>query len=330
MTQHSAISRRNFVAIVGGATVAWPVLACARVQPMPVVGWLSGVSQSAIPAFPFFLRGLGELGYVEGRDFTIEARFAEFHNERLPALALELVQSRVTLIAATSGLPSVLAAKTATTTIPIVFIIPGDPVQLGLVASLNRPSGNLTGVTAMVGLMKQIEILNELLLPNKGPFAVLVDPSTEAEIMEANAESAGRTVGRRIVFAYAAGDGEFETAIAKIIGEQAAGLVVAPQPLFISQQNQLAARIARHSIAAIYPPGDLAASGGLISYGAPIFEMFRQAGHYAGKILGGAKPAELPVEQPTKFELVINLKTANVLGLAVPPTLLSLADKVIE
>jgi putative ABC transport system substrate-binding protein len=322
--------RRDFITFFGSAAV-WPFVARAQPPAMPVIGWLSIVTPEASPALPFFRRGLADLGYVEDRNLVILYRWAEFHPERFPALAADLVQSHVSLIAAVSGVPAVLAAKAASATIPIVFVVPTDPVQLGLVASLNRPGGNLTGVAALNApvLMKQIELMHELLASN-GPIAVLVDPIVEAADLESSAQAAAQTLGQRVIVIHAASDGEFEPAMVTAKRAQVAGLVVTAQPLFVSRHLQLAAVVARYAIPTVYAPADLAKSGGLMSYGASVFDIFRRAGNYAGKILAGAKPGDLPVELPTKFELKINLKTSNALGLTIPPTLLARADEVIE
>jgi putative tryptophan/tyrosine transport system substrate-binding protein len=322
--------RREFITLLGGAA-AWPLAARAQRSPMPVIGFLSVVSPNATTVLPLFRRGLAELGYVEGRNVSVEYRFAEFHPERLPALASDLVMARVALIVAASGVPAVLAAKAASATTPIVFVMPTDPVQLGLVDSLNRPGGNLTGVAALNApvLTKQIELMAEL-LPNPAPIAAVIDPTVEATDLESSAQIAAQTLSRDVIVIHAASDRDFESALAAAMQKQVAGLVVTAQPPFVSQHQQLAAIVARYAIPAVYAPADLAASGGLMSYGASIFEMFRRAGNYAGKILSGVKPADLPVELPTKFELKLNLKTAKALGITFPTALLVRADEVIE
>jgi len=323
--------RREFITLVGGAVAARPLTARAQEPAMPVIGWLSIVSPDASPALPFFRRGLAELGYVEGRNLAVEYRWGEFHPERLSALAADLVQARVSLIVAASGVPAVLAAKAASSTIPIVFVMPTDPVQLGLVDSLNRPGGNLTGIAALNApvLTKQIELMAEL-MPNSAPIAAFVDPAVEATDLETSARIAAQTLGRQVIVIHAASDRDFETALVAAKQKEVAGLVVTAQPLFVSRHQQLAAIVAHHAVPAVYPPADLAASGGLMSYGPSIFDMFRRAGNYAGKILAGAKPADLPVELPTKFEVKLNLKAARALGITFPPALLGRADEVIE
>ena len=323
--------RRDFITLVGSAAAAWPVAAGAQQSGMPVIGFLTIVSPNSTPVLPLFRQGLAELGYVEGRNVSVEYRYAEFHPERLPALASDLAMARVALIVAASGVPAVLAAKAASATIPIVFVLPTDPVQLGLVGSLNRPGGNLTGVAALNApvLTKQIELMAEL-LPTPAPIAVVIDPAVEAADLESSAQIAAQTLGRNVIVIHAASADDFEPALATARQRQVAGLVFTAQPLFVSQHRQLAAIVARYAIPAVYAPADLAAFGGLMSYGASIYEMFRRVGNYAGKILAGAKPADLPVELPTKFELKLNLKTAKALGITFPTALLVRADEVIE
>jgi putative ABC transport system substrate-binding protein len=329
--QFDRLRRREFLTLIGSGAVAWPLAARAQQPATPVIGWLSIVSANASHVLPFFHRGLAELGYVEGRNVAVEYRWGEFHPERLPALAADLVQARVALIVAASGVPAVLAAKAASATVPIVFVMPTDPVQLGLVGSLNRPGGNLTGVAALNApvLMKQIELMAEL-VPNTAPLAAVIDPIVEAADLENGAQIAAQSLGRHVIVIRAASDRDFESAVAAAVQKQVAGLVFTAQPLFVSRHQQLAAIVARYAIPAVYAPDDLAASGGLMSYGASIFEMFRRAGNYSGKILAGAKPADLPVELPTKFELKLNLKTAKALRITFPTALLVRADEVIE
>jgi putative tryptophan/tyrosine transport system substrate-binding protein len=299
------VKRREFIALLGGAA-AWPAVARAQQAAMPKVGWLSFASPDSSPALPFFQQGLADLGYIEGQNVVLEYRWARSHPELFPALATDLVQSNVSVIAAVSGVPAARAAKAATTTIPIVFITPGDPVLLGLVTSLNRPGGNLTGLTMTntVLTMKQIELLNEM-LPSAGPLAIISDPNTEAADLESNARLAEQTLGRRVIIVYAANQDDFSMALDAISKQNAAGLVVPDRPLFVSRHAQLAALVARYAIPTVFPPADLAVSGGLMSYGASTFDMFRRAGVFVGKILNGAKPSELPVEQPTKIESIL-------------------------
>ena len=329
--QFDQLKRREFITLLGGAAVAWPLAARAQRPGPPRVGWLSFASPESSPALPYFQQGLADEGYVEGRNVTIEYRWARSRPELFPALATELVQAQVAVIAAVSGLPAARAAQAATETIPIVFITPGDPVQSGLVASLNRPGANLTGLTMTntVLTMKQIELLNEV-LPSGKSIAIISDPNTEADDLEKNARHAEQTLGRRLIIVYAASENEFDAALLRVATEGSAGLVVPDRPLFVSRHNQIASLVARQAIPTIYPPANLIASGGLMSYGASTFDMFRRAGVFVGKILKGANPSELPVEQPTKIELKINLKTAKTLRLEIPPTLLARADEVIE
>jgi putative tryptophan/tyrosine transport system substrate-binding protein len=322
--------RREFIALFGGAAV-WPLAARAQRPVMPKVGWLSSASPESSVALPFFKQGLADLDYVEGRNVVIEYAWGRSHPELFPSLAAGLVTANVTVIAAVSGAPAARAAMAATATIPIVFITPGDPVQQGLVNSLNRPGANVTGLTMMNTSLtaKQMEIMNEV-LPAGAAIAILSDPNIENEELESTVRLAGQKLGRRIVIIPTASENDFDTAIAAVSKEGSVGLVVPDRPLFTIRHNQLAALIARDSIPAIFPPADLSASGGLMSYGASTFDMFRRAGVFVGKILQGAKPAEMPVEQPTRIMLKVNLRAANALRLTIPPALLVRADEVIE
>jgi putative tryptophan/tyrosine transport system substrate-binding protein len=326
------VRRRDFVrVIVGFAASIRPLAARAKEPVAPKVGWLSDASPESSPARPYFQQGLADLGYAEGRNVMVEYKWARSHPELFPKLAADLVQANVSVIAAVSGAPAARAAKAATANIPIVFITPGDPVQQGLVASLNRPGGNLTGLTMTntTLMRKQIELLNEL-LPGGAPIAILSDPNTEAEDLETNARQASQTLGRRVTIINVASENDFDAALEIVVKEKASGLVVPDRPLFASRHIELAELVSRHRIPAIYPSADLAASGGLMSYGASTFDMFRRAGELVGKILRGIKPADIPVEEPTKIVLKINLKTAKTLGISVPLPLLGRADEVIE
>jgi putative tryptophan/tyrosine transport system substrate-binding protein len=325
--------RREFVRFAGSVVIAWPFAALAQQKAMPVIGYLT--SGSPDPNSPFlaaFRQGLSETGYVEGQNVAIEYRWAEGSNDRLPALAADLVGRKVDLIAAGGGSPPARAAKNATSTIPIVFTGVGDPVELGLVASLARPGGNLTGVGFLnVELMpKRLELLSEL-VPQAGVIALLVNPNNaSAERVMRDVREAARSKRVQLPILKAATETEIDAAFVTLVQQQAGALVVGNDPIFNSQREQLVALASRHAVPAIYTRREFAASGGLISYGPSLTAGFRQAGIYVGKILNGAKPADLPVEQPTRFELVINLKTAKALGLTVPQTLLARADEVIE
>ncbi|HEV2552089.1 MAG TPA: ABC transporter substrate-binding protein [Stellaceae bacterium] len=319
--------RREFIAALGGVAAA-PLGALAEL-PHASVAWLSALHPSHSVALPFLLKGLAATGYVEGRNLTIEDASAEGHPEQFPARAAEAVQKHVSLIAAVSGLPSVAAAKAATASIPIVFISIGDPVELGLVASLNHPGGNLTGVENSLLIPKQVELLSEL-IPGSAPIAMLVDPNTEASLLEKAAKATGQALGRPIIVVTVTTDRDFETAFATVVQQKAAGVVIGNQPILTAYHKQLAELAARFAVPAIYDPQDLAASGGLVSYGANIFDIFRQLGEISGKILAGANPAEFPVQAPDRIQLKINLKTAKALGITVPPSILVRADEVIE
>ena len=296
---------------------------------MPVIGVLGATSPGPVAAdMAAFRQGLSETGYVEGQNVAIEYRWAEGHSDRLPALAADLVGRKVDVIAA-RGTPPAQAAKTATSTIPIVFAS-GDPVGLGLVASLARPGGNLTGVSSLDLSPKRIEMLSEL-VPQAKVIALLVNPNNPiAESVIRSAQEAARTKGVQLQILKASTESEIDTAFATLAQTHAGALVVSSDGLFNSRLDQLVALASRHDVPAIYEWREFAEAGGLISYGPSRVGIFRQVGIYAGKILKGAKPADLPVQQPTKFELVVNLNTAKALGLTVPPSILARADEVIE
>jgi putative ABC transport system substrate-binding protein len=323
--------RREFITLLGGAAVAWPLAARAQQGAMPVIGFLGGVSPTDTTRA--LRQGLQETGYVEGENVAIEYRWAENQLDRLPALAADLVRRRVAVIVATGGTAPAVAAKAATTTIPIVFTVPEDPVQLGLVASLSRPGGNLTGVNLFVGELvpKRLELLREL-VPAMTRVAVLVNPAypARAELQVREAESAGRAMGLQIQI-FSAGSGpEINTVFASLARERPDALFVNPDPFFVARRVQLATLAARLAIPTSFSVRDPVDVGGLMSYGTNILDAYRQAGVYTGRVLKGAKPADLPIVQSSKFELVINAQTAFMLGLTVPASLLTVADEVIE
>jgi putative ABC transport system substrate-binding protein len=325
--------RREFMTFLGGVAAAWPLTARAQQSSLPVIGYLESASQGQFFAdlISAFRKGLSETGYIDGQNVRIEYRWAEGQYDRLPTLTAELVRDGATLIF-TTALISAQAAKAVTTTVPIVFVSGPDPVQLGLVASLNRPSGNLTGVTLFTSTVgaKRLQLLREL-LPAATTFAFIVNPSnTRADSDIQEMETAAHALGQQIIVAKASTDRDFETAFATLAQRSIQALVIGGDPFFNSQAQQLVALASHYAIPTIYPLREFAAVGGLMSYGSSISDAYRQAGIYAGRILKGAKPADLPVMQPTKFELVIDLKTAKALGLTVPPTLLARADEVIE
>jgi putative ABC transport system substrate-binding protein len=326
------VRRRGFITLLGSAA-AWPLVARAQQSAMPVVGFLNGSSLDGYrPMVTAFRQGLQESGYIEGRNVSIEYRWAEAQIDRLPGMAAELVHRQVAVIAATST-PAALAAKAATTTIPIVFETGGDPVQLGLVASLNWPGGNVTGVTQLTAelIPKRLELLHEL-VPAAGVMALLVNPtdSVYANVQSSQALAAAHTLGLELHVLHASTERDFDAVFAKLIELRAGGLVISGDPVFVSGSEQLAALTVRHSVPAVYGSREFAAAGGLASYGGVITEAYRLAGIYTGRILKGDKPADLPVQQTTKVELYINLKTAKALGITVPLPLSGRADELFE
>ena len=324
--------RRELISLLAGALMA-PRALCAQQKAMPVIGFLSsGTSGPRVaPFLAAFYQGLSEAGYVESRDVAIEYRWAEGSYDRLPALAADLVGRKVDLIVA-AAIPAARAAKNATSTIPIVFTAVSDPVGDGLVASLARPGGNLTGFSLLTADLtaKRLELLSEL-VPQAKLVALLVNPNNpNAEPTTRNAQEAARAKGVQLLILKAGDEAELETAFASLAQLQVDALVVAGDPFLNPRIEELGALTSRPAVPAIFSQRELAASGSLISYGPSLTAQFRQAGTYAGRILNGAKPADLPVQQPTTFELVVNLKTAKALGLTVPPSILARADEVIE
>jgi putative tryptophan/tyrosine transport system substrate-binding protein len=326
--------RREFITLFGGAAVTWPVAARAQQPTIPVVGYVHSDSpQTVASLLAAFREGLSETGYVEGQNVAIEYRWAQNDLSRIPELVADLVRRRVDVIAAPGSSAVALAAKAATTTIPIVFSLGLDPVQLGLVASLSRPGGNITGVNSMSNelVAKRLGLLHEL-LPTAIRFGVLVNPQnpTTDESLKKDVEAAAAAIGPQIDFFTASTGAEIDTAFGSLLQRRADALVVHPDNLFINRRVQLITLAARHAVPAMYPLRPDAEAGGLMSYGTKLADAHRQAGVYTGRILKGAKPADLPVVQPTKFEFIINLQTAKTIGLKVPPTLLARADEVIE
>jgi putative tryptophan/tyrosine transport system substrate-binding protein len=324
--------RREFIVGLGSAT-AWPLSASAQRPALPVVGFLySGALEPSASVVAAFRKGLSETGYVEGRNVAIEYLWAQNERARLPELAANLVRSRAAVIVTLSAIEATLAGKAATTAIPIVFSIAVDPVQAGLVPNLNRPGGNLTGVTTMNGELgsKRFGLLREL-VPGAARFAVLLNPTNSfAESLIRDAHAAASAIGRPIEIFTASTNREIDAAFASLVQWRADALLISPDPLFSNRRVQLAAAAARYAVPAMYPERQFAEVGGLMSYSSSVADQYRQAGIYTGRILKGEKPVDLPVMQPTKFEFVINLKTAKALGLAIPETLLATADEVIQ
>jgi len=327
----SDMKRREFITLIGGAAAAWPLAARAQQSSNPTIGFVNPTSPGPFAHLVNEMRkGLNEAGYVEGQNVIIEYRWAEGQADRVPAMVADLVNRKVSLIVATGG--TVVAAKTATATIPIVFTTGTDPVREGFVASLNRPGGNVTGVTFLtIGLApKRLEVLAEL-LPNASTIGFLVNPNLPYfEVGVRDMEAAARTLGRQTQILRAQNEGDLDAAFSTLKQRGVGALVVGGDPFFNSRRNQIVALATRHSIPAIYEWREFAEAGGLMSYGSSITDAFRQVGIYAGRILKGEKPADLPVQQSVKVELVINMKTAKTLGLTFPITLLGRADEVIE
>jgi putative tryptophan/tyrosine transport system substrate-binding protein len=324
------VRRREFITVLGGAAAAWPLAARAE---SPLVGFLGARSPTeSASVLAAFRQGLGQAGYRENGNVTIEYRWAEGRFDRLPALAAELVKRRVAVIAATGGEPAALAAKAATAAIPIVFAIGGDPVQVGLVASLNRPGGNLTGATLLLNAMegKRLGLLREM-VPTAGRLAVLLNPAMGAfESQSKDIQEAVRTIGMQMQVMRVSTEAEIDRAYATAVEIQAEAILVGTDSFMISRRDRMVELAARHRIPVMYPAREYAVAGGLMSYGVSIAEAYKQVGLYTGRILGGERPADLPVQQPTKFEFVINLNAAKALGIDVPANLSARADEVIE
>ena len=333
--QFDRVKRREFITLLGGAA-AWPIMAHAQQAAMPVIGFLSGYPAESFtpeiqPYIAAFRRGLSEAGYTDGQNVAIEYRWAENQSSRLPVLAAELARRKVAVLVSTGGAASTLAAKAATNTIPIVFTTGGDPVKLGLVASLNRPGGNATGVTMLSNVLtaKRLELVNEV-VPSASAIGFLVDPNNPNAAAEtSDAEVGARTIGKRVVLLRASTEHEIDIAFAALAKQRIEALVAAGEVFFESRRSQIVALAAQLAVPAVYNR-EFAAAGGLMGYGSNIADAYRQAGIYAGRILKGEKPADLPVQQTVKVELVLNLKTAKTLGITFPLSLLGRADEVIE
>jgi putative tryptophan/tyrosine transport system substrate-binding protein len=329
----SCMKRREFMTLLAGATATWPLAARAQQPAMPVVGFLHSASPAPFArAVDAFRKGLSETGYIEGRNLAVEYRWAEGQYNRLPALAADLVRWQVSVIVAVATNGPAQAAKAATTSIPIVFVTGGDPVSGGLVASLNRPGGNITGVSwvATALVPKQLDLLRGS-TRNPAVIGALVNPShSDHDLHLRELQEGGAAIGKEINIVQAATEPEIDIAFASLVQKGADALLVANDPFFISSRDQIVALAARYRIPAMYFTREFTEAGGLMSYGASLVDAARQGGVYAGKILHGEKPADLPVMQSVKFEFVINLRAAKVLGLEIPPTMLALADEVIE
>jgi putative tryptophan/tyrosine transport system substrate-binding protein len=321
--------RREFITLLGGAA-AWPLAARAQQPKVPVIGYLyAGSAEPTAYLLAAFRKGLSETGYVEGQNVAVEYRFAQNDNDRLPELAADLLRRQVTLIVTPGSTPAAIVAKAATATIPVIFGIGNDPVQSGLVASLNQPGGNVTGVSSMNVQLgaKRLGLLHEL-LPGSARFAVLVNPNNP--IGTGDVQAAASAIGRRIEVLPASTNRDIDIAFASLVQKRIDALLVIPDALFTIRRLQLVGLTLRHAVPAIFPNREDASAGGLMSYGSSFTDLFRQTGIYAGRILKGEKPADVPVLRASKFEFVINLQTARTLGLEVPPTLLARADEVIE
>jgi len=325
--------RRDFIILFAGVVAAWPLAARAQQPAMPVVGFLGAPSAAPYERYVAAVhQGLKEVGYIEHQNVAMEYRWANSQYDRLPGLAADLVSRRVAVIVPIGGAPAVLAAKAATSTIPIVFNMGADPIGLGLVTNLNRPGGNITGVAMMTLEIetKRLELLHEL-APASTPIAILLNPSNaQAETQEREAQAAALVIGRKVLVLKAGTEHEIERAFATLVRERAAALLVGGDTFFTSQATLFVVLTARHSIPTVCPFRSFVDAGGLMSYGSSLLDAYRQTGVYTGRVLKGEKPADMPIVQPTKFELVINLKTARAVGIPIPATLLARADEVIE
>ena len=327
------IGRRQFITLLGGAAGAWPLAARAQQPAVPVVGILASVSPAPYAGFIAAIKeGLQQTGYIEGRNVTIEYRWAEGHYDRLPQQAIELVDRGVAVIILVGGGPTIAVAKAATATIPIVFVMGDDPVKSGAVTALNRPGGNATGVNLLTVAMeaKRLQLLHEL-VPNVAVVAIIVNPNNpQAAEQLQDLQAAARTLGVEVEVFKAGSPSDIDTAFASLVGRRAGALLVAADAFFNTRREQFVVLTARHALPAIFHFREFAAAGGLMSYGPSLTDAYRQEGIYAGRILKGEKPAEMPVQQAVKIELVINLQTARALGLTIPLPLLGRADEVIE
>ena len=329
----AVIKRREFITLLAGAAAAWPLAARAQQPAVPVVGILASVSPAPYAGFIAAIKeGLQQTGYIEGRNVTIEYRWAEGHYDRLPQQAIELVDRGVAVIILVGGGPTIAVAKAATATIPIVFVMGDDPVKSGAVTALNRPGGNATGVNLLTVAMeaKRLQLLHEL-VPNVAVVAIIVNPNNpQAAEQLQDLQAAARTLGVEVEVFKAGSPSDIDTAFASLVGRRAGALLVAADAFFNTRREQFVVLTARHALPAIFHFREFAAAGGLMSYGPSLTDAYRQEGIYAGRILKGKKPAEMPVQQAVKIELVINLQTARALGLTIPLPLLGRADEVIE